>query len=139
LYIQLTFETSRFHLHKYESRYDPTLQPGRDVAYWLVEHLHARGYKVSQPRLAGRVWVVDASDTKFSYMLGVRAQQVENMENPDQGCWYLVVEKRRDLLEKLLFQNGVQPEEPLCAEIEHLLRRQIDFSGVRCRRHIFPP
>jgi hypothetical protein len=147
LYIHISFVTSRFHLHKFERRFDKSICIGDDVATWLGEHLKVEDCDCYGWRRSGEDgWQVDVRCEGQSYSIDIRAMPVDvpqAIDRPPSANWFLdndraewsmVVAKKRSLVERFLFRNRLGHDDGLCRRIYDLLKRQFDFTNVNKRR-----
>ena len=147
MYIQMSFETSRFHLHKFERRINKNVSIGDDVATWLGEHLKVADCDCYGWRRSGDDgWKVDVRCEGQKYSIGIKAVPVnlrgtgsavvtpEKSRDDDRAEWNMVIAKRRSFIERLFFLNRLKCDDSLCRRIFKILKRQFDFENVHKKR-----
>lgn len=139
MHAEISFETSRFRLFRFERRFDSTISPGNDVACWLKAHLQALNCEVEQVRPVGDLWGVDVRCEGGLYLIIIRVlaeepgKAIRLKEDGEWAQWGLVLEKRESWIQRVMFWNRLQVRERLFRLIRELLEQQHDFSNIHIK------
>src|SRR5438552_209089 len=111
--------TVRFNSEKFNSSEpkDYFINPccfGDDVGQWLRPRLEALGYRTCGPEQEDWGWYLECARDGVTHTLNIG-----HIDEPD-GCWQIVLERPRSLVDRLLGRNSAIDSQ-LAADIDAIL------------------
>ena len=102
---------------------------GHSLLIWLGVHLAAAGIETPEPDYEDWGWYYDVPAFDATYLVGASAELDEGARD-DALDWTLQIEKHRSVLDRFRGRNKIQTDDPLCREIERVIRSEASVQGI---------
>jgi hypothetical protein len=126
--LHFVFKTDRFNLSKVGAHFINPCCFGEDLAAWLREQLSNKGVIAREPSQKDWGWGLPSKRNGQSYYLGISGNSNGGTENPDEGEWRVIVEKKRTLWQRITGKGKIRADDSLLVLIKQIL---IADAGIR--------
>jgi hypothetical protein len=131
--IDVTCKTDRFNLSVAGPDFINDCCFGEDFSNWLVSALSDAGVDADVICMEDFGWSNQAAYQGASYLMCVAGNSEEDPDRPDFGQWHVMLERRRNFIEKILGKNRMTPADPIISMVVEVLRGA-GFSDVAVAR-----
>ena len=115
------FSSGRFNLSEPREFFINDCCYGDDVARWLVGKLRLNGLTATNPAQEDWGWYFDVRDEQSRYFVGVGGTSNEDVLDKNQGQWRLIVQKHRNVWERLTGANRLNEDDAFIGVLKEIV------------------